>query len=341
MKEELPPINDKWLRIIGYPVVVVVMSLVFGWEEWSTGLVPALYALLISAMCTVIVWEGCRFIIPRIRKAYEGFANTKKRLLIQIPIMVLYTLLVAILLDWFVGYCYPPEFIHPDFRGLAVMLILLIPVAIFFLIYEARYFFEEWKKDIQKTEAMARENLQSQYQALKKQLDPHFLFNSLNTLASLIDHQNVPAQEYLERLSDVYRYILETRNRDTVTLREEMAFLDDYIYLNKVRFQENLRVDHELSPASQDKQLPALSLQLLVENAIKHNIVSRDKPLTIHIHSEQDQLVVENNKQLKNTLGISTKMGLENIMRRYELLNASPITVINQEDIFRVKLPLL
>jgi len=78
-----------------------------------------------------------------------------------------------------------------------------------------------------------------------------------------------------------------------------------------------------------------------VENAIKHNIVSRDKPLTIHIHSEQDQLVVENNKQLKSTLGISTKMGLENIMRRYELLNASPITVINQDDIFRVKLPLL
>lgn len=336
-----PLIQDKWLRIIGYPVVILGMSLIFAGKEW-TELSPMLWiSLLISSLYTILIWEGCRRIIPAIRLRYPGFANTTKRLLVQVPAMVLYTFLVFLFMEQVMSYCYEPGQEYDEVSPGLTLLILLIPVTFFLLIYESRYFFLEWKKDIQKTEALARAHLLSQFEALKKQLDPHFLFNSLNTLASLIDHANTPAQEYLERLSDVYRYILETRNKATVSLAEEMQFLDAYVYLNKVRFRDNILVENELSELAHQQHIPALSLQLLVENAIKHNVISRDKPLKIRIFEEDGELVVENNKQLKPTLGHSTRVGLQNIRSRYELLNAKPITIINQEDLFRVKLPLL
>jgi LytS/YehU family sensor histidine kinase len=218
----------------------------------------------------------------------------------------------------------------------------LVPTIIVTLIYESVYFFQAWKLNVKKTEALARENVQSQLETLKNQLDPHFLFNSLNTLASLIEDENKPAQEYLDRLADVYRYVLVSRDKNTVTLEEEMEFLDAYVYLNKTRFRENLQLEKQISALSYQQRVAPLSLQMLIENAIKHNIVSKDKPLKIRISEDnQGYLQIENNVQEKKTFEKSTKVGLQNIINRYKLLTDKQVEVIKNTELFKVRIPLL
>jgi LytS/YehU family sensor histidine kinase len=194
---------------------------------------------------------------------------------------------------------------------------------------------------VQKTEALARENVQSQLETLKNQLDPHFLFNSLNTLASLIEEENIPAQTYLDRLSDVYRYVLINREKNTVTLEEEMQFLDAYVYLNKIRFRENLLIEKDIPAQTYHQHIAPLSLQMLIENAIKHNVISRENPLKIKILQDGDFLTVENNVQGKKIFEKSTKLGLQNIINRYRLLTPLGVEVSNTGTHFSVRLPLL
>jgi LytS/YehU family sensor histidine kinase len=218
----------------------------------------------------------------------------------------------------------------------------LIPTIIVTLIYESVFFFESWKANVKKTETLARENVQSQLDTLKNQLDPHFLFNSLNTLASLIDDENKSAQEYLDRLSDVYRYVLISKDKNTVTVEEEMQFLDAYIYLNKVRFRENLQIEKQVSKQAYHQQVAPLSLQMLIENAIKHNIISKDKPLKIKISEDSEgYLQIENNIQEKKTFEKSTKVGLQNIINRYQLLTDKQVEIVKNTDFFKVRIPLL
>jgi LytS/YehU family sensor histidine kinase len=220
-------------------------------------------------------------------------------------------------------------------------LIGLVPVVFVTLVYESVYFYKNWEQNVKKSETLARANVQNQLEGLKRQLDPHFLFNSLNTLAALIDDKNEPAQKYLSLLADVYRYVLVSREKDTVTLEEEMAFLDAYLYLNKTRFRDNLQVETQLAETCMQKQVAPMSLQMLVENAIKHNVVSKDKPLTISIHGDDEGLLVSNNIQEKQILESSTKVGLQNIVQRYSLLTHTPVNIWKEDNYFKVKLPFI
>jgi LytS/YehU family sensor histidine kinase len=255
---------------------------------------------------------------------------------------VIYTVLIQVVLEIILFYSLD---LHPSgappIDWMACIIVSLFPLLLMLAVYEGVYFFERWKESIRHSEALALANVQSQFEALKKQLDPHFLFNSLNTLAYLIDLENEPAQEYLSRLADVYRYVLETRGQTTVSLEEELAFLDDYLYLNQVRFRDNLQLEKELSPASRRRQVPALSLQLLVENAIKHNIISPDQPLSIRIVEEGDSLRIENNKQTRPSLGYSSRLGLKNLQEQYGLLTARPLKISDEATRFSVTIPLL
>ncbi len=228
---------------------------------------------------------------------------------------------------------------HPD-EQLAIALSNLIPMGLVISIYEGAYFFDEWIKNLQRSEALAKENIRSQFEALKNQLDPHFLFNSMNTLAALIDDENQPAQTYLEQLSDVYRYVLVSQQKETVPLHEELAFVESYVHLNKTRYRDNLIFRNELSKEALNQLVPPLSLQILVENAIKHNIVSNDKPLTLRLSMDAyGYITVENNVQKKNILEKSTKTGLQNMINRYALLTTEKVEILQTADVFSVKVP--
>ncbi len=333
-------LHDRKARLIGIPLLSLAIPLVVHSEAFiNFNSEEAFKWISTSFLNTLFLWEGNRAIFNRARQIFPSYNQTRKRLIYQTLASLTFALITTILIDF--GFC---KYLLGTQTQLPLFLsfrISLIPVVIITLIYENVYFFQSWKMHVQKTEALARENVQSQLETLKNQLDPHFLFNSLNTLASLIDDENAPAQLYLDRLSDVYRYVLVNREKNTVTLEEEMQFLDAYVYLNKIRFRENLQIETHISTPTYQQYVAPLSLQMLIENAIKHNIVSKEKPLIIKILQDGNYLTIENNLQEKTTFEKSTKVGLQNIINRYRLLTERPVEVITNDVRFLVKVPLL
>ncbi|WP_375444196.1 sensor histidine kinase [uncultured Fibrella sp.] len=324
------------MRLIGMPLLSLVIPAIQHFSDFRQ--LNAAYGMyVVIAICTTVsLWEGNRFIIKRMRCRFPAYNQTTRRLLSEAALGLLFTFVATYLLDQVLcKLIFHNEGLFVGFR------MSLIPTLLVYLVYEAIYFFEAWKLNVRKTESLARESVQSQLAVLKNQLDPHFLFNSMNTLAALIDDENIDAQQYLERLSDVYRYVLVSRTKNTVLLEEEIAFVDAYVYLNKIRFRDNLQVDKQLSPEAYGQYVTPLSLQMLIENAIKHNVVSKESPLTIRIQQEGDQLVVANNIQEKTILEKSTRVGLQNIINRYSLLTDRQVEVVRQGGLFTVKIPLL
>lgn len=186
-----------------------------------------------------------------------------------------------------------------------------------------------------------KELLQSQYQNLKNQIKPHFLFNSFSVLQSLIHVNPAQAEEFLSRLSKMYRYILESREESMSTLEKELEILDHYLFLLRVRHEERIEVSIDVDPSKNNFFVPTLSLQMLVENAEKHNRFSKSEPLRIHIFTEGDYLVVQNQVSKKGAEVVSTKVGLENIRSQYDLQSEQSVIVIENDQTFTVKMPIL
>jgi sensor histidine kinase YesM len=205
----------------------------------------------------------------------------------------------------------------------------------------SRSFLLEWRKAAIETEQLKTERFAQQYQSLKDQLNPHFLFNSLNVLSNLVYENPDTAAKFIRQLSGIYRYVLEVQQEELVTLQQELNFANNYLSLQKIRFEDGLQYHIQVEPM-QAGHLPPLSLQLLLENAIKHNIASTEHPLKIDITLNGNALIVKNNLQLKSSIpDESTGVGLSNISKRYELLSAENISIDNSGESFIVKLPLL
>ncbi len=213
----------------------------------------------------------------------------------------------------------------------------LIIVVIFHFIY----FYNHYQQNKVKEQKVIAGTANARFDALKNQLDPHFLFNSLNVLTSLIEENPQNAQKFTTSLSKVYRYVLEQKNKDLVTVDEELDFARTYMSLLKMRFEDSIIFDIPEKSSDPDCKVVPLSLQLLLENAVKHNMVTTNKPLHIRIYEDGRMLVVENNLQLKQIVKKSSGVGLENIKQRYELLTSKKVNIIQQADRFAVAIPML
>ncbi|HXB08213.1 MAG TPA: histidine kinase, partial [Puia sp.] len=207
--------------------------------------------------------------------------------------------------------------------------------------YESVYFLSELKKSVEEKEMLKRESLQAQVNALKIQVNPHFLFNTLNTLAAVIPENPRQAVDFVQQLSKVYRHILEVKDEPSILLKEELEVLEAYAFLLKTRHGDNLAINIRVSEERMRQRIVPLSLQILMENAIKHNIVSAARPLQIDICAEAGRLVVSNTLQRKNQLIESTGIGLDNIRNRYRLLGARAVEVEEGAEQFIVRIPLL
>ena len=181
----------------------------------------------------------------------------------------------------------------------------------------------------------------AKYKSLKSQLDPHFLFNSLNVLTSLIAENPAKAENFTTKLSKIYRYILEQKNKDIIPLEEELQFAKIYMELLEMRFEDAIQFALPEKISNPELKIVPLSLQLLLENAVKHNVVSSKSPLQLKIYEEAGYLVVRNNYNPKESLGKSTKVGLKNIFDRYRLITNKEVFVIKEKGNFIVKIPLL
>ncbi|UOQ52549.1 sensor histidine kinase [Hymenobacter cellulosivorans] len=338
--------NDRRLRLLGIPVLAVLIALL-NLRELPTrpNLVMVLVHLAVSLLFTATLWLGTSTIWNRLLRRFPHVDQTRRRLWLLTLLGVLYTAAASAALMSFLHLLLPAYFFLTVPDLFTQITFNLIPTVLVMMLYESIHFFEQWEHNVRRAEQLTQAGVQSQLEALQNQLDPHFLFNSLNTLAALIDEANRPAQEFVEQLADVYRYVLLSREKATVPLGEELAFVETYVALQKTRFRDNLQVNQQIPAPLLARQVAPLSVQLLVENALKHNVVSREHPLDIHISADEASgyLVVQNTFRPRAAgLGPSTGLGLQNTRHRYELLQAPrPVRIEATDAAFTVYLPLL
>jgi LytS/YehU family sensor histidine kinase len=212
----------------------------------------------------------------------------------------------------------------------------------FHLLNAIIYFFKEYKRQWDEAEELRRTNSQAQMQLIKSQINPHFLFNNLNVLSGMVIKDNPDANKFIEEFSKVYRYVLSNQDKELVELQTELEFIDSYLFLLSKRFHQGLSVNINIPDHYKTWHVVPAALQMLIENAIKHNVASKNKPLHIDIHANGDQtLVVKNNLQLRSMTEPSTRIGLQNIVKRYELISGRSVVVKKTDKIFEVSLPLL
>lgn len=279
----------------------------------------------------------------------ENVLRTKKlKLIWKLTCNILFSIVVLLIMLFFIYHL--SNLFDFYFIGKGNAVSRIIPASIFrtliliSTIQTVKYIFDvlnEKQKIELENEVLKREKLNAQFQSLKQQVNPHFLFNSLNTLKSLIRTGDSNAEEFVVRLSEIYRYILQKNQNDLVTVGEEMNILHAYIFMLKTRFEESIHVTIDIDKdVSGKKMLPPFTLQLLLENAIKHNVAAVSRPLKIEISGHGAVLVVKNNLQTRRNTEESTGIGLDNIHKRCLFLYGEGLNVVKTDTSFMVEIPL-
>jgi LytS/YehU family sensor histidine kinase len=285
----------------------------------------------------IFLWRGNALLTDYTNTKISWLDQPVKRFVTGMVTTVIYTAGIIMLTMYAFKWIFDFHF-GGSFQPTIIMTVIITLLISFFL--HAREFFLNWKKLELDAVKLRNENLTSKYESLKSQLDPHFLFNSLNVLTNLVYSDSDKSARFIKQLSEVYRYVLEVRNKELVLLEEELRFVESYLFLQQIRFGNKLKVENRLIGV--DGLIPPLALQILVENAIKHNVISEDDPLTIKMFQQDNHIVVENNLQKKALLTEgSTGIGLDNITKRYEFLSNQKISIEQTPASFIVKLPLI
>ncbi|WP_299092724.1 2TM domain-containing protein [uncultured Tenacibaculum sp.] len=334
--------SDVWICLkltIVFGIVFTLINQAFTFKE--AGLV-----FLFSGMYSFILGLGNGIINDYLSAKWDWVTQTNQRVWWGIIATVIYTI-VAVLgihyIQYFVIFSNKIEnFFTGQFLWMHLFAIILsLGIAAFF---HAKGFIVNWKKSIKQEttqhEIVAKTET-AKFETLKSQIDPHFLFNSLNVLTSLISENPKQAEKFTTKLSKVYRYVLEQRNKELVPIQEELQFAKTYMELLQMRFEEAVKFTIPEEVSNSELKIVPLSLQLLLENAVKHNVVSASKPLEIRIFEEDGFLKIQNNINPKEAIGKSTKVGLRNIADRYGLITDRNVQIINNNKTFTVCLPLL
>ncbi len=332
--------NDRLLILVGWPLSSLLISLMLFGEQYAQRQWHLLTACIpMSFFYTGIYWVGLRWSYGQVKLRYPAFQDIGKRLLLVFVTFNAIHFSVDILLKK-VFHLMVVTTEH-DPNPILAYIASLVLSALVITLYEATSFYVQLQRAVAEKSELERQNVESQLEGLRNQVNPHFLFNSLNTLIYLIPEDGEKAVRFVQQLSKVYRYVLESRDAKVIPLREELEFLNAYIFLLRERFGENLQVKIEGLEEKQNAAIVPLSLQMLFENAIKHNVISTGKPLQIDVFAENGHLVVRNNLQKKNQVMDSTGVGLQNIQDRYRMLTDQEVQVIASRQYFTVALPLI
>lgn len=301
-----------------------------------------IYDFLISIIITLLVWEGNLRIDTLINQRYPWVVNPGKRILVHLPVSLVFSVL-AIYLPMLVFDSFVCEAPLAN-QGALMLSSIVIGILITFIILSieiSTQFFSHWKNSLVEVERYKTESTQAQLQNLKNQLNPHFLFNNMSILSSLVYKDQDKAVDFINQLSKVYRYLLDNRNDELVTLDTELTFIKSYVYLLQIRFDKNLVFDIDVAENKLPFLIPPMSLQMLIENAIKHNEVSSENPLSISIVAQNHGLTITNNLQLRSNKEPGSKTGLINIKERYKYYTKEEVKVIQSVKSFVVIIPLL
>ncbi|RDC66351.1 Histidine kinase [Adhaeribacter pallidiroseus] len=290
-------------------------------------------------LASVVIWETSRAVVLFFHRRYALQLSVKRYFLELLGVLLANAILYGALM---LLHESPQEIlaVKPIFLlyGFLYTFLFGVLVAAF---YELLFYMEAWKKATQEAEELKKINLIAQLESLKNQVKPHFLFNSLNTLTALVETDSAKAVKFIAELAQVYRYLLQSNEKELIGLDQELQFTQAYFFLLRTRFGEGISLGIDVAENLKNYLIPPLTLQILLENAMKHNQVSVRKPLTVSIRSEQDWLVVRNNFQPKRGQVLTNKVGLANIAAKYKILDQPAIIITQEPESFTVKVPLI
>lgn len=309
------------------------------WQEWEIWAIsyPVIYAL------GFVSWWAHYLYNHALTTRFPSLRETRKRVLyktaVNLLVMTPSVIIILLVFHFFhiQGYILQLHDIKYGFLvGLAVNIV-------FESLWEVIYIIEKVKETVAEKERIEQLQLQQEFDQLKQKVNPHFLFNSFNTLSSLISEDKDQAEKFLDELSKVYRYLLRNNESGMSSIDQETAFIRSYARLLQTRFGKAFNMDLQIDPAYREKEIPSLSLQLLVENAVKHNVISKQEPIRVIIRSTPEgYLEVANNLRKKTRSSVeSTGIGLSNIREKYRLLGRDDVHVEEGEDVFRVIIPMI
>jgi hypothetical protein len=325
--------------------LLLILSFLMRWYvfeiDWQTNLV----LMVISGSVMMVSWV----FFSRLHDYLDKVFPYEKGIMLRIWPQVLLTFGFVVLVSWLI-IPYIVEFL--DFEDLvnkqytplarvAGYFAQFLVVVLLSVLHLSEYLFQKWRENATRAANLEKEKSQVQFDNLKNQLNPHFLFNSLTSLDSLIQDNPDLARQFLQQLSKVFRYVLQHKDKGLVPLYTELDFIKNYIFLLQTRFENTLKIDFQISEDSLDKKIAPVTLQILIENALKHNIISPERLLTIRIYSEEKYLKVENNLQPKKQVETSNRQGLQNLKNLYSFLTDSAFETIEHSGKFVAYVPLI
>lgn len=319
------------------------ISLMFSWHLLAQG--QWLYFLAgwaLNGILWVAIGWGNGMLVEWLDRRLSWLEAPVKRLLVSLGLTMAYSLGVAVLI--YIGFAvlyYGASLTEAlNDMGVGFLISVGLITLIVSLFLHGRGFWLAWKTAFMEAEQHKQAALKAKYEALKNQVNPHFLFNSFNVLSTLVHKDPDLAAQFIEQLSKVYRYVLDTREQELVPLSQELVVLDAYLFLLKIRFGDALEIEQSVEAEAEEAIVP-LTLQMLAENAVKHNIVSRNRPLYLRISRSQGRIQVENNRQIKHNDQESIGVGLPNLQERYRFLCGQELEVEDSEAAFRVTVPIV
>jgi sensor histidine kinase YesM len=341
----MPVTRKTILRHIFIPLAYGVgiggfLTFILNWKfdfTWQVIRNQFLYSIILS----FFFWKGSSLIIQSLNKKHSWVKETKLIFFRHILFTLGYAILVIFLFYLYIWMVVMhKKNLHGFFPHFKVGFYICFSItAIMILINYSYHFFKDWKAAVINEEKLKRESLLLQYESLKNQVNPHFLFNSFNVLTSLIERDQATSIKYVKQLSEVFRYVLDQNYRELVSIDTELRFIESYLFLQQIRFGANFT--SQINLKENDFLLVPLALQLLIENAVKHNEISGENPLSIQIYDDEEYLIVTNNLQPRSNLPESNHIGLSNLDFQYKYLSGKNIEVIRDKIHFTVKLPKL
>lgn len=328
------------ISILIFIVLTIIPMLNGGTLTFDTHLqINFLYTMLYG----MVLYYANSVLFGALKSFFKNEGYTLKRMIVSLASSLVLSLIVILVLRIFEDVIIEKRSFVAffDTESLSNYLVAAVISIVVFLGFYSLYFYKAYNENKIKEQKIIAGTASAKFESLKNQIDPHFLFNSLNVLSSLIEENPENAQRFTTSLSKVYRYVLEQKDKELVSVEEELAFAKTYMNLLKMRFEDSLDFEIKvINPDAEAKVIP-LSLQLLLENAVKHNVVSSTKPLQIRIFIENGTLVVQNDYQKKEVLQNRQGVGLQNIIDRYAIITERKVVIEQNEQTFTVRLPIL
>jgi two-component system LytT family sensor kinase len=329
----------KWNLIIPVIIGLIITLLAYpqGFLSVSTMLFVLVYSLAIGIPCM----KSFEYIEWKLEKHISWLKKPALRLILTALLETINSILILTIVNYLIFIVIQRQNIEilysKTYEGLKYLVGFVI---LSIILINLSHFFKSWKQATVNEEKLKREKLSIEYEALKNQVNPHFLFNSLTALSSLVYKDREKAVKFIQEFSNVFRYVLESRDKEVVDFATEKKLLESVSYLYRIRYEDSLQINISI-PDTSDKYIIPMALQMLLENSIKHNTISAGSPLVVEIMEENDYVVVKNNLQPKKTEIVTSKIGLENIKSRYKYFSDKEVLVEVSDESFIVKIPVL